>query len=741
MNARILLATILTAVAAQAAAASDVRITFSTPLAKATNDVAVAITASNDAGVTRTATLPMLAGGTIALDDGLWQLTATAPRYWTPPATLKVSGAAALALPLFRTVMVRGTVTAKVNELTIGFAPPPKRDASLIPASTITCPLTDGKFACALPAGLLDLTLRAHEYVAIYRWSETLDADVNLGTLRFVKGSSFTGSVAFAERQTKTPPPQIRVTVSRDSPAPQNEAQKQRGALTRQTAIADARGFFQLALAPGDYVVEATADGGLTSDRRDVRVFEGRETQLRTPLLLERPHVFTLHVTPPTAPYDKPWVAQLTRRDAAGVTESELHEDVPVTGEWKHDGMFTGEYTLTLSRNGADAWYTAPITVAGADVTHDATIATTTLSGTVTLAGKPISTNIFFSDDKTMRIGVHSHENGKFGPLVMPAIEADTWPHVEVVNEEPYVRRKFTDMKLSPDGDGARTIDIDVSGGTVFGDVADEKGAIQASALIDVVLPGGQITQIETKTGTFVLNAVAPGTVSLRASTKAGDTPGPTRVDVKGEEQTEVHLVVKPGSVVNGIVSTRNGPIAGAGVAAISLEYGASTIGQTPSDPDGRFTLHMPSGTSVAIVSINAPGYAYRLTRMPIQSDPPVPVLMSPGGGALVIDAPTDSATRAFVIHDGGLLPLHIVSWLAGASIEPDGRRLLPQMEPGRYDLCWLDESERVAASNGFRPPDRCASALVTQGASVTLKAPELPKSAKVNGDAPRAER
>jgi uncharacterized protein (DUF2141 family) len=727
MRERITLVALLLAAAVQTAAAGEVRVTF--PTIGAASDTQVTLRARREDGVEKTSIVPLAAGGMIALDEGLWELTATAPRWWSRSATLQVAAVPAeLAMPMFRTVVVRGSVDIPtVNELTIGFAPPPAVPPSAIPAAAITCPIAEKRFACSVPAGLLDLTFRAPGYVAVYRWNEKLDTDRDAGIIKLRKGSSFTGTVAFAERQPKNAPA-ITVAVWRDSAGAQNENQKARVALARQTTTPTSRGFFHFALAPGDYLVEATAEGGLRSERRNVRVLDSRESQLRAPLVLERPHALTLRVDPPTAPYGKPWSATLVLKDRSGVVESEVRGEVPRNGEWRHEGLFSGQYALAIGRSEEDAWYAATIDVAGADVSHDAKIPLTHLSGKVTLAGKPLRTNLWFTKPNGTKAGILSRADGTFGPILMPDTPDDIWPSVEVECEEPYVRRTFTNVKLTKRDDENRELILEVKGATIFGDVVDTNGVVQTRALITATTADRKVVQIESESGAFVFNAIAPGRLALRANTPDGsETAGATNVDVVDDERTEVHLVVKPGIVIKGVVrSLIAGPVGGAGIASVSLDHWADFLGQITSDEEGRFRLQFAPGTRSAVVSVTAPGYAYRMLRLAPQPEP-VPVFVETTGGTLVL-APPEKATEGtmpYVIHAGAILPLRVAAWLGGADADASGRVTIGLAEEGAYSLCSLTTSEIAAAADGWRPAERCSSGLLARGGSLALNVRE----------------
>ena len=716
---------VFAAVVAHAAAASEVRVSFSTPIDSSPVDGEVKVHARNEAGAEKDATARLIGGGSIVLDEGLWELTTTSAQYWMRPATLNVGAdPTTIVLPAFRTVTVRGQVSApKVNELTIGFAPRPSDPPSPIPASTVTCPIEQQKFTCRVPAGLLDLTFRAPGYVALYRWNEKLIADREVGLLTLRKGSSFTGTVVFAERQ---PPkaPAITVSVWSTSAAAQNDTEKARTAIARQNATPNARGFFQFALAPGDYFVQATAIGGLTSEKRQLRVLDGRESRLRTPLVLERPHALTVRVDPPVGPYGKPWQLSLTTADRNGGVDFEANAELPANGEWRKEGLYSGNYALRIGRADDDAWFSTAVEMSNADVDVDAKVPLTHLKGTVTYSGKPLVANVWFSDAAGKRVGIRSRADGTYGPILFPLIEGDTWPRVEVEAETPFVRRTLRNVKLTRHDDD-REVDIEVKGATIFGDVTDESGAPQRDAMVTAVMPDRTIVQVESASGAYVINAVPAGHVNLRANTHTAETSGPAEVEIAGDDSVELNLIVKPGSVIEGVVRSLNGGVSDTGIASIPLNHQNDFLAQQSTDPDGKFRIFMPPDSTAAIVSVNAPGYAYRLLRMPARSDAPVPVFVETSGGALTLSGPDPAnGAIAYVIHSGALLPLHIIRQLSGAENVADGRTMIAMAEEGAYSLCVLAPGEVIAAADGFRPPDRCASGLLPRGGALTLEAP-----------------
>ncbi|HWS72005.1 MAG TPA: hypothetical protein VN605_07815, partial [Thermoanaerobaculia bacterium] len=341
------IATLLGCVAiATSAAAATVTIGFSTPGASAPGSrAAVVVRAQSDSGATAEATLTLARGGTMALAPGLWELSLTAPGFWSQPSTIRVASDTTVAtLTLFPAATLRGEIatTAKTpRSLTIHFQPTPADSPTTLPASSVECPITGKRWTCEVPAGALDLAIRAPGFVSIYRWNQRLTSTEahDLGALTLRRGASLSGSVSFAERVAK--PPKVTVAVTSQATAPQTLDRKDRDRLMRQTATPNARGFFDLTLAPGAYTIQATA-GELISEPRDVRVIDGREAMLRDPLVLEKPRTFALQVTPPLDPLKSPWSVLLQKVDRNNVVESEVAGTVPATGRWEKTSLTPG---------------------------------------------------------------------------------------------------------------------------------------------------------------------------------------------------------------------------------------------------------------------------------------------------------------------------------------------------------------------------------------------------------------
>jgi hypothetical protein len=354
-----------------AASAASVTVTFSTPGASPSGGKpVVTVHAQSESGTTAEATLPLAKGGTMALAPGLWELSPTAPGFWSQPSTVRVAGTpTATTLTLFPAVTLRGAIDTAAKTprtLTIHFQPTPSDSPSPLPASWVECPVSSKRWKCDVPAGVLDLAIRAPGFVSLYRWNQRLTGTEghDLGTLPLRRGSSLSGSVSFAERIVK--PPKINVAVWQEASLPQTPDRKDRDRLTRQTATPNTRGFFDLTVAPGSYTIQATA-GDLISEPREVRVIDGRESMLRDPLVLERPRTFALQVTPPVDPLKKQWSAVLQKLDRNRVVENEVSGTIPPSGRWEKTSLTPGRYLLSIRRTPNDVWFSEEFVLTGDD--------------------------------------------------------------------------------------------------------------------------------------------------------------------------------------------------------------------------------------------------------------------------------------------------------------------------------------------------------------------------------------
>jgi hypothetical protein len=731
MNRRIVL--LLLTLFADGAHAASVHVTFDVAGREAPAAQSVEVRARPLSGGPPTSfVLPLPAGGVIELPAGGWELQSSAADYWSLPLAVDTTGdkPAKLAMQLWRTATLHGEVTGaqKLGELRLYVQSSPDASGPAVPATSITCPVDGRKWSCRVPGGTLDVAVRAQGYVTVYRWAVGAmpGQSVDAGTIELRRGASLTGYVLRPKRQPDAKLDQIKITL--EELRASTDPDVSRATLRHLTTEANARGFFHFIAAPGSYQIQARA-GSLISDSVDVRVIDGREAELREPLLLAPMRKLTVNITPPVDPFGKPWTAELQKVDRNGVVVFSSKNAIAETGLWNKEGLTPGHYRMLIRRTPVDAWYAADVDIAS-DTTLSVDIPLTRVTGTATLAGKPLVALLWFGGKQgEPRVGVRTRPDGTFR-AILPEKAGDSWT-VDVVSQQPYIDRTLDDVKLRHHDDGTSSADIELPGNTIAGEVVDTDGRIQDHAIINVTAAGGVQQQILSDSGTFSVTGLAPGRVALRAETQHGETESPVEVDVSdSNELTLVRLTIKHSQALAGIVRSSFGPLAGATVTALPINFQYRLFSQYPVDEEGKFRIVLPPRTSEVFFAAAAPGYACRIARVAVQEEPPMPVFLDGNGGRLAFTIPEGTEElKAYLIHDGAVFPAFAAAALAdGAISRQDGgrRAVIPLITPGPYSVCWLTWSEIAPASNGYRPDQRCASGLLATGGSLDLTAPAL---------------
>jgi hypothetical protein len=94
-----------------------------------------------------------------------------------------------------------------------------------------------------------------------------------------------------------------------------------------------------------------------------------------------------------------------------------------------------------------------------------------------------------------------------------------------------------------------------------------------------------------------------------------------------------------------GVIQALDGPAMGAVLYATRPGDQTCPIILTPVDPNGHFDIRFPAATAEVMVGINAPGFAFRLTRARLD-DKDETFAVEQNGGILSIDAPAVSTKR-----------------------------------------------------------------------------------------------
>ena len=198
--------------------------------------------------------------------------------------------------------------------------------------------------------------------------------------------------------------------------------------------------------------------------------------------------------------------------------------------------------------------------------------------------------------------------------------------------------------------------------------------------------------------------------------------------------ESEVNLRLTPSEHITFNVISRQGPVADAVVQAW-IPPGQPWY-FTRSDQDGHFEVKLPPGTAEVGMTIAAPGYAIKLTRVKVSTDSDSSdtntINLDDSSGTLLLKLkPTgrtlDSSATAYLVHDEAI---EAVGTLLGFAADPtntssNGVAMVKAIEPGNYGLCFLPGPALLPALwQGALPSDRCQKGSLKHDETLTLSPP-----------------
>jgi hypothetical protein len=658
-----------------------------------------------------------LPAASIALPPGDWFLSAHLAGQWSEPRLVSVRDDAQSTdlntFPLARLTARITTPMGKVpHELQAYFHRVSLVDVSAPAEGIVPCAIKKGVATCDLPAGEFDFTFRIPGYVSRYRWNASLTQQkpFDAGTLQFVAGSTLSGRVEIPQ-QRDARLDRVTVVVKPAAVAGANEALRHRHDAARLTTHPTRRGFFALDLPPGQFTLQASCDD-LISEEMTFDISAGHEALLRQPLQLQPQRSVTVHVHPNLDPWSKPWTIEIARTDLTGVLLSERSLHTASDGTCHFNNVLPGSHRVTVARSGNQSWASESLYVDG-DSSIDINVRAIRVTGTIRLGSKPLAATAMVRSTGSGASGfLRSKADGTF-LAALPAPEHDTWDEIEV-RAAPSLKRTLQNVHVQRRDDGTAELNLDLPARFITGTVVDEIGRPAAPALVDLLLPDGTLQQVESSDGSFVISALEPGQHRLRATTLDRESIDLQTVALSddADAMAEVVLPIAPVGHLRGVIRALDGPVLGAGLYAVRMGDHTRPVMVSPVDPEGHFDLRFPAATSEVAVAINAPGFAFRLARIPLSADDQA-LAVEQNGGSLSVDVPAVQAgLRPYLMHNGAALPATAVAYVAGVpffgNLPKRARFQIPSMEPGDYSLCWLADEGSMGAPpciNGFLAP------------------------------------
>lgn len=676
---------------------------------------------------------------TIELDpEWSWRVEVQAPGFWSVPAVVGSQDREAR-IEVLPTAPIEVRAEAPrgrepPSSLTIEVRPAPGEQA--FPVARIECPVAEALWRCEVPAGRIDVKIAALDYVPVYRWGLSLERGkphpIDAGELR--TGASVSGFVEATDGAAEG----ARVRLAPVLLLPESEDREQ--ALAAEAAVND-RGFFLLAgIAPGEYVVSAREEGYATARSEPLRVEEDAETQLLTPLRLERPVELEVFVSPPVDPFSEPWQVEAEREDR---TSRRSHpaprHPASDAGSWVLPGLEPARYVLRVFDSRGSIVTQREVDVTNTSPPVELEVDVVPVQGQLRLGEEPLEAHLTFSGIRggermrRVRRGLVM-EGGVAGGQPEGEVTTPDFRHVRLDSDaqgrlEGYVPHEgFWEVEIAtafgmqvrlpdpievlrPEDGGPAEVDIVVPDTRLEVRVLDPTGRPVAGAALMLVDPQTGVPSARAETdaeGIASFKGLPERPVLVEARGREGVRAG-VRVEPRSGEETRVELVLEPTLRVEGVVTSVHGSVPGALLELRPAGVGIPGWTTTTTRASGWFRVSVPAGTSAVEVIVLAPGLPLRLARLPIEPSEEgrarMDVHLEDAGGILRLDFEKGMDPTVVQLAHGGAV-VELMSLLGAlvstpAHFNQDGDIALP-LQPGAYTVCSpAPDCQRVFVSPG----------------------------------------
>jgi len=603
----------------------------------------------------------------------------------------------------------------------------------LIAENTESCRFTEeSRFLCRIPAGKMNLRLRATGFVSKYFWDVTMRAgqEWDLGLLSLERGASLTGTVETENGSLLTKAARLELRPQR-SRAPRDSREETRSGLLAERYPIGEHGFFHIkGVAPGTYVLTAHQEGFAPAVLAPVGIFPNAESEIREPLLLQRPLEFEAVVIPPVDGQGRPWVVKLLSEGLyPGYLDTVEQQQLPESGVFTVGGLAPGRYYLNVSDAEGSRFANEALDISRDSNSTLIELALVEIEGEVVLDGEPLAAELWFGGRYgKLKVKISSNAQGWFEGILP---EAGTW-QVQVHSEVPKVRRILEDVKVpQPENGQPVLVELLLPKTSIAGTVIDQFGKpIKAQSLITAMNlehgPSSIVQQRTDQEGEFEFKALEHGAYRLTAEALVeglSASSEPTSVILSKErEAVQIELVVKESKKVKGFVVSSNGAVVAALVQVRPLAGGRSLTQSWPesvTDAAGKFEVSIPSNSGQLEILVAAAGHElkaftvfspFEQQSLRLEVENLGGTLELTRGGSTSLD---EGAVLPVVFQNGRVIgPLSLSKW-ASSNGEPNhdpSRLVVPRMAAGEYFACLLESSELLAMVWALVAPnpDKC---------------------------------
>lgn len=674
----------------------------------------------------------------------LWQVVVESGEVWTPPQWIvpeEGGEAAPVTLRLFPAASLTGTFVAADPEslpktLDLRLEPSPGEPGLRLPMTPLQCPVQDGRFRCTVPAGRLDLRIKAGPTIPLYLWDvETRPGETrDLGSLALKAGSSIVGWVRSSDgKGMKDALVRVEPQVIGMPDEPARHAGLQAMALEART---NARGFFQIENpAPGMVTLTARQERFAAARRSGVEVRPGLEANLSEPLVLVPPLTFQLRLDPPLDPAGEPWRVRIEEPAYNPSTRTVSFQGKATSaGVWEQPGLSPGTYEVAVSDSERD-WLIQSVELAPGRTSLSLRLEGLRLQGRITLGDEPLEATLrMFGRPGRESAQFRSGRNGRFEGLI--PVEG-LWD-IEVHAPADGVRAKVDSVEVrTPPGQSVARVEIRLPDTELTGTVVDERGEPVEDARVVLVPQRKRPVTVETgEEGRFTARGLPPGTVLVHGEHERTESESEwMQALLEEDEPASLRLVLQRRVRITGRVFSPHGPVPGAQIMAASdiTEAGAGSVDQVVTGPAGEFEVRMPQGSRRLNLTVIAPGYPIRMLAVPLKPETVVEIPLETVGGTLVIDLGGRTLQEALeqraglLAHGGTFVPFGTVAGWARLSRAPQEnpyRLVVPNVEAGEYLLCFGAEGQMAYLRGGDTSGPQCSRGTLAPLQELTLSLP-----------------
>lgn len=677
------------------------------------------------------------------------EIRVEAPGFWAPAQIVHVVEASTrVAFELRPTSTVTGSVRAPRDHplpenLEIRFESAPDAANPLNGEHSKVCPLTEAELRCEIPAGRLDLHLRAAGFISIHRWDADLEprGEHRIGDLELRPGSSVIGRIEATGDDFDPQAVEVEL-VPRRAGIALDDARRP-GALHRRTR-ANRRGFYELTeIPPGSYTLIARHPGYAPARLEPVGVQEGVESELRT-LELERPRSLEAHLSPSRDPFGKPWRVRLLQPGGLPNQWTDAGEGrTDEEGVVRISELSPALHRLQVQDRRGAVWHREEIELVESTTWVDIELPFERLEARVTLDGEPLQARVIFRGiEEGKTLAKDSDEEGKV--YVFLPVRKEPWT-VDVESSAPKIRARVEGVRVEKrDGEPWAKAEIEVPDTRLYGIVVDEEGRPLPGALVSVRGPEQWSREQVEAAGTnaqFELRGYPPGLWDLEASyrnpTDGTSYSAPlTEVLVTEDVPTgPLRLVARREQVLHGQVVSPEGIGIPGTLVVVGLEQPellTRNIQHRAAGLDGAFTLRLPTGVPAVQLQVFPPGFTAHQVRVSLPRDEPLVLRPQAEGGGLLIVRWADEEqaheplkSRVVLFGDFVYYNPFLDLWAGMHEMASEDRLVVPNLEPGLYTACW--DLEGTALDTGRLPVNRgarCVSGQLSPWGELVLEIP-----------------